>query len=191
MEFDFYSWIVIPLLIFIARIMDVTLGTLRFIFISKGYRKLAPLLGFFEVLIWLLAIREVMVNLRNIACFLAYGGGFATGNYIGMWVEEKLSIGMVLVRVVLRKDTPKLIEFMKKNNYGFTLVEGEGTQGGVKILFSILKRKNLNRMLYAISTYNPNTFYTVESIKEANSGVFPVTNRSVFSKLFRLYRKSK
>jgi len=191
MEFDFYSWIVIPLLIFIARIMDVTLGTLRFIFISKGYRKLAPLLGFFEVLIWLLAIREVMVNLRNIACFLAYGGGFAIGNYIGMWVEEKLSIGMVLVRVVLRKDTPKLIEFMKKNNYGFTLVEGEGTQGGVRILFSILKRKNLNLVLYAISTYSPNTFYTVESIKEANSGVFPVTNRSVFSKLFRLYRKSK
>ena len=71
MEFDIYSWVVIPLLIFLARVTDVSLGTLRFIFIARGYRKLAPLLGLAEVLIWVLAVREVLMNLRNIACLLA------------------------------------------------------------------------------------------------------------------------
>ena len=143
MEFDFFSWVVVPVLIFLARICDVSLGTLRFIFIAKGMRKLAPLLGFVEVLIWVLAVREVMINLRNIACFLAYGGGFAMGNYVGMWLEEKLSIGMALVRVVFKTDPTPLTEFMKTNELGYTIVEGEGTREKVKILFSVIKRKDL------------------------------------------------
>ena len=77
MAFDVYTWVFLPFLIFFARIADVSLGTLRFIFISKGYKKLAPLLGFVEVTIWVLAMREVLMNLRNIICLLAYGSGFA------------------------------------------------------------------------------------------------------------------
>jgi uncharacterized protein YebE (UPF0316 family) len=191
MGFDFYFWVVIPVFIFLARVCDVSLGTLRFIFIAKGYRKVAPLLGFFEVLIWLLAVREVMINLRNIVCFLAYGAGFATGNYIGMWLEEKLSIGMVLVRIILRDDPAPLREFMKQNEYGYTVVEGEGTQEKVKILLSVVKRKNLARLLSAISTYYPQAFYSVENIKAVNQGTFPMQEKTVFSKLFRLHRKAK
>ena len=189
--FNFYSWVVIPLLIFFARVCDVSLGTLRFIFISKGYRKITPLLGFIEISIWLLAVREVMVNLSNIACFLAYGAGFAMGNYVGMWLEEKLSIGMVLVRVVVKTDPSLLMEFMKKNDYGSTMVDGEGTREKVKILFSVVKRKNLGHILTAISTYNPHAFFSVESIKTVSEGIFPLGEKSVFAKLFRKHRKSK
>lgn len=178
-------------MIFSARVFDVTLGTLRFIFIARGYRKLAPLLGFVEVLIWVLAVREVMVNLRNIACLLAYGLGFAMGNYVGMWLEEKLSIGMVLVRVVLKTDPTPLAEFMKQNDYGFTIVEGEGTRERVKIIFSVIKRKNLDHVLTAISSYNHHAFYTVESIKSVGEGIFPNHEKTVFSRLFRKHRKSK
>ena len=191
MGFDFFSWVVIPVLIFLARVCDVSLGTLRFIFIAKGYRKIAPLLGFVEVLIWVLAVREVLVNLRNIACFLAYGAGFATGNYIGMWLEEKLSIGMVLVRIVLKDDPAPLRAFMKQNEYGYTVVEGEGTMEKVKILLSVVKRKNLGRLLSAISTFNPQAFYSVENIKAVNQGTFPMQEKTLFSKLFRFHRKSK
>jgi uncharacterized protein YebE (UPF0316 family) len=191
MGFDFVSWVVIPLLIFLARVGDVSLGTLRFIFIAKGYRKVAPLLGFIEVLIWVLAVREVMINLRNIACFLAYGAGFATGNYVGMWLEEKLSIGMVLVRIILKDDPIPLRDFMKKNEFGYTVVEGEGTMNKVKILLSVVKRKDLPRLLTAISAYYPQAFYSVENIKSVNQGTFPMQERSVFSKLFRFHRKSK
>ena len=191
MGFDIYSWVVIPLLIFLARIIDVSLGTLRFIFIARGYRKLAPLLGFVEVLIWVLTVREVLMNLRNIACLLAYGAGFAMGNYIGMWLEEKLSIGIVLVRTVLNTDTSQLMEFMRTNNYGYTLVNGKGSRGMVKILFAIVHRKNLEHVLNAISTYNPHAFYSVENIRSAKKGVFPMAEKSVFSSLFRKHRKSK
>ena len=191
MGFDFFSWVVVPLLIFLARVCDVALGTLRFIFIAKGMRKLAPILGFVEVLIWVLAVREVMINLRNIACFLAYGFGFAMGNYVGMWIEEKLSIGMVLVRVVFKTDPTPLTEFMKNNELGYTIVEGEGTREKVKILFSVVKRKNLDGILSAIAAFNNNAFYTVENIRAASEGIFPLSEKSVFSKLFRKHRKSK
>ncbi len=191
MSFDAYSWIVVPLLILGARIADVTLGTMRFIFISRGYRWLAPIVGFFEVTIWLIAIREVLVNLRNVACVLAYGLGFATGNFIGLWLEEKLSIGMVLLRVVLRHEQNGLIEFLKKNEYGYTLVEGEGSRERVKILFTIIKRKNLEEVLKAVSTFAPNAFYSIETIKSAREGIYPLNDRPIFSRLFHKVRKSK
>lgn len=191
MGFDAYSWIVIPLLILGARIADVTLGTMRFIFVSRGYRWLAPIVGFFEVTIWLIAIREVLVNLRNVACILAYGLGFATGNFIGLWLEEKLSIGMVLLRVVLRYEQNGFIEFLKKNEYGYTMVEGEGSRERVKILFTIIKRKNLEEVLKAVSTFAPNAFYTVETIKSAREGIYPLNDRPIFSRLFNKIRKSK
>lgn len=191
MPFDYFSWVIVPFLIFAARVADVSLGTLRFIFLGRGYKKLAPLLGFVEVLIWVIAVREVMINLRNIACFLAYGVGFATGNYVGMWIEEKLSIGMVMLRVVLRNHHDELTQFMKENDYGYTLVDGEGTRGKVKILFSILQRKNLNHVLTALAQNNPNSFYSIEGIKSAGEGIFPSKENSVFSKLFRIHRKSK
>lgn len=191
MGFDAYGWIVIPLLIFCARIADVTLGTLRYIFISRGYRWLAPTLGFFEVTIWVLAIREVLVNLRNVACILAYGLGFASGNFIGLWIEEKLSIGMVLVRIWLKQDQKKLLAFLKKNNYGYTIVEGEGAREKVKILFTILKRKNLEHVLTAVSQYMPNVFYTIESINRVKEGIYPYNAQPIVAKLFRKNRKSK
>jgi len=191
MGFDVYAWIVIPMLIFSARVADVTLGTLRFIFISRGYRWLAPTVGFFEVTIWLVAIREVLVNLRNFVCVLAYGLGFAAGNFIGLWLEEKLSIGMVLVRLVLRHENNGLADFLRENNYGYTIMEGEGTREKVKILFTIIKRKNLEHVLTAVSELAPNAFYTIESIRSAREGVYPLQEQSVFGKLFRKFRKSK
>jgi len=191
MGFDIYSWIIVPLLIFSARVADVTLGTLRFIFISRGYRWLAPVVGFFEVTIWLVAIREVLVNLRNIACVLAYGLGFAGGNFIGLWLEEKLSIGMVLIRLVLRHENNGLADFLRENNYGYTIMEGEGTREKVKILFTIIKRKNLEHVLTAVATHAPNAFYTIESIRTARQGIYPLDGHSAFSKLFHKHRKSK
>ncbi len=191
MGFDVYSWVLIPLLIFGARVADVTLGTLRFIFIARGYRWLAPVVGFFEVTIWLVAIREVLVNLRNFVCILAYGLGFATGNLMGMWLEEKLSIGMVLVRLVLRNENNGLADFLREHNYGFTIMEGEGTREKVKILFTIIKRKNLEEVLTAVSEHAPNAFYTVESIRAARQGIYPLEAHTAFARLFHKHRKSK
>ncbi len=110
---EIFAWVILPLLIFFARICDVSLGTIRVIFISKGFKYIAPVIGFFEVIIWLLAIGQVMNNLTNVASYIAYGGGFACGTLIGMIVEEKLSIGTVTVRVITRKDATDLVAYLR------------------------------------------------------------------------------
>lgn len=92
MNFDYFNWIILPLLIFVSRLADVSLATLRHIFVSKGYKTLVPILGFFEVLIWLIAIRQIFNNVDNIACYLAWAGGFSAGTYLGMYLEEKIAI---------------------------------------------------------------------------------------------------
>ena len=101
--FDLYTYLLLPLLIFCARIIDVSIGTLRIIFVSKGKRNIAPLLGFFEVLVWILAISEIMQNLNNWVCYVAYAAGFAAGNYVGMIIEEKLAIGILIIRIIIIK----------------------------------------------------------------------------------------
>ena len=103
-DYPVFNWVILPALIFVSRIFDVSFGTLRIIFVSRGKRSIAPFLGFFEVLIWLLAISQIMQNLNNFACYIAYAGGFAMGNYIGMRIEEKLAMGTMIIRVFLVGD---------------------------------------------------------------------------------------
>lgn len=171
-ESDIFTWVVLPLLIFLARISDQTIGTLRLIFISKGQKVLAPLLGFFEVIIWLIAVGQIMKHLDNILCYIAYGGGFAMGNYIGMVVEEKLSLGNLLVRIIPKKDTSDLIAYLRENSFGVTSVSAVGSKGNVDIVFTIIKRKELEDVVAIINRFNPNAFYTIEEVKAINEGIF-------------------
>lgn len=171
-HFDYYSWVVLPLMIFLSRIGDVSLGTLRHVFISKGYRRLVPLLGFFEVLIWIIVVAQVMKNLNNVACYLAFAGGFAMGTYVGLLIEERLALGLQVIRIITHQNCEELILALKNENYGITVVDGHGAMGPVKMLFTIIKRKNVQSVVSIIHQHNPTAFYSVEDIKEANQGVF-------------------
>ncbi len=174
-ESFWWTWVILPVLIFLSRIMDQSIGTLRVIFVSKGLKNVAPFLGFFEVIIWLLAVAQVMKHLNNPMSYIAYGAGFAMGNYIGILIEEKLSLGTVLVRVVPKKDTSELIEHLRDLKFGVTVVNAEGAMGTkVKIVFTIIKRKNVPRVIEAINHYNPNAFYTIEEIKAVKEGYFGI-----------------
>ncbi len=174
---DFFTWVGLPFLIFLARVSDQSIGTLRLIFISKGYRKLAPLIGFFESLIWLLAIREILSHMDNVMCFVAYAGGFATGNYVGMLLEEKISIGTVIVRIIPRRDSNELLNYLSENNYGFTVVDAQGSKGDVKIIFCVIKRKDITHFVSLVKLYNPNAFYSIEDVKTVNEGIFRKGNK--------------
>jgi uncharacterized protein YebE (UPF0316 family) len=188
---DFFTWVGLPFLIFLARITDQSIGTIRLIFLSKGFRRLAPFIGFFESLIWLLAIREILNHLDNYMCFIAYAGGFATGNYIGMLLEEKISIGTVIVRVIPRRETSQLLNYLTENNYGFTVVDAQGSKGDVKIIFCVIKRKDLEHFISLIKTYNPNAFYSIEDVRTVNEGIFRKGNRRGQYNLKMDARKSK
>ena len=155
---EFFSLVVLPLFIFFARIVDVSLGTMRIIYISKGMRLLAPILGFFEVLIWITAISQIMQNATNVLYYFAYASGFAAGNYVGMYIEQKLAVGIVAVRIVTKRDATPLTEYLKSERYGFTVASAKGKSGRVRILYSIIKRSDLPRLAEIIRKFNPRAF---------------------------------
>ena len=190
-NFDVYSYVVIPLLIVIARICDVSIGTIRVIFISKGYRKLAACLGFLEILLWLFVGRQVLVKSTTVIHFLAYAVGFGIGNYVGLVIEDKMSIGIVMLRIILRKHSKKLLQFLQDHEIGYTIVDGEGAQGNVKILFSVLQRQNLPEVIEAIHTCNPKAFYSIEDVRTSNAGIFPSKSKKRTFHLFQNSRKAK
>jgi uncharacterized protein YebE (UPF0316 family) len=188
---DIFAWVILPVLIVFARICDVSLDTLRMIFISKGFKSLAPLLGFFEVIIWLLAIGQIMQHLDNIVCYIAYGLGFALGNYLGMYLDEKLLIGNVIIRVIAGSDSTALISELKSQNFGLTVVDAEGAQQKVKLIFSVIKRENIQHFVSVINLYNPHSFYTIEDVKSVNEGVFKRPRKRIINSLGFMGNKGK
>ncbi len=177
-----WAWVVLPLLIFFSRILDQSIGTLRLIFVSKGFRHIGPILGFFEVIIWLLAITQVLKHLYNPMCYIAYGAGFAMGNYVGIRLEEKISIGNVLIRIIPKKDTTNLIAHLCDEGFGVTAADAEGVRGPVKIVFTIIKRKDAPKVIDIINSHNPQAFYTIEEIKAVREGYFGLHQKQPFFK---------
>ncbi|MDQ2086405.1 DUF2179 domain-containing protein [Herbivorax sp. ANBcel31] len=197
---DVYAWVVLPLLIFVSRILDVSIGTIRIIFVSRGKSLLAPLLGFFEVLIWIVVIGELMQNLDSVFSYVAYAGGFAMGTYIGMLIEEKLAIGMLLVRIIVMKDECHMKSRLCEAGFGVTVVDAQGKTGEVKIIYSIIKRKELEDVVDIIEKCNSKAFYSIEDARKVNQGVFrsggamsySKRNKFGISKFYRRFgRKSK
>jgi uncharacterized protein YebE (UPF0316 family) len=180
MQSDFYFWVALPLLIALARIMDVTINTIRMIFVSRGYKTLAPILGFFEVVIWLVAIGQIMKNLDNFMSYIGYGAGFAAGNYIGIILVEKMTLGTVIIRVIARGETEELIKRLRDANFGVTIVQAEGKDGPVQILFSTMKKKDLSEALTLIKEFNPHAFYTIEEVQRVNEGHFKSARNKSF-----------
>ena len=173
-----FNLVILPLLIFLARVCDVTIGTVRIMLISRGRRWIVPLLGFIEMMIWLMAVRQIMQNLANIASYFAFAGGFAMGNYVGMYIEEKLAFGLQVIRVITRQDAADLIKVLKEKRFGVTVVDAQGTMGKVNIIFMIINRSDLKKVVDLIKKFNPKAFYSIEDVKSVSEGVFPEGNGS-------------
>ena len=185
-----FTYFVLPLLIFLARITDQTIGTLRLIYASKGYRYIAPVVGFFESFIWLTAISQIMKHLDNIYCYFAFAGGFAMGNFLGIYIEQKISIGVVMVRLFFQNYSQQVGEKIRSAGFGFTLFDGEGKDGAVKLLFSTINRRDLKKFISIVQETHPNAFYTVEDVRQVKGNVFEKTKRSsIYSRLNPLNKK--
>ena len=144
---EIFSLILLPALIFCSRVVDVTLGTLRIVFISQGRKKLAPIVGFFEILVWLVAMGQIFSNLTNFIYYIAYAGGFAMGNYVGLIVEGKISLGLLSLQLIIRDNPEKLVNILKEQGYSITTLTAEGPNGLVKMVLLVIKRKNLRNIL--------------------------------------------
>jgi uncharacterized protein YebE (UPF0316 family) len=172
-EADFFSWVVLPILIFFARVADVTLGTIRIIFVSRGKRHLAPFLGFFEVLIWVIAIGQLVQHLHSVTSFLGYAAGFATGNFVGMLIEDRLAIGTLIVRTILDIGGDEVMKRLHAAGYGVTGVDGQGATGQVKLVYTVVKRKHVNDVIQIIHSVHPKAFVSIEDVRSTEEGIFP------------------
>lgn len=189
-----FIYVLLPILIFLARICDVSIGTLRIIFVSKGKKNIAPILGFFEVLIWITAISKIMENLDHYINFIAYAAGFATGNFVGMIIEEKLAMGILMIRVFANEKGKELVQHLNAGGYGTTVVQAHGARENIDLIYSIVKRNELSHVLEIINDLNPRAFYTIEDVKSVNEGIFTSNkpnNIFPFSYVLRNWRKGK
>lgn len=189
-SFDYFNWVVFPILIFLARICDVSLAMLRTVLASKGYKQIVPFIGFFEVLIWLAAISQIMNNLNNWVCYIAWAGGYATGSYIGLYIEEKIALGIQVIRIITNQASEELIQELKNKNYGLTILDAEGARGPVKMIFTVVSRKSVKDVIAIINQHTPQSFYSVEDVRSASQLNYMNTKKSIFSDVFGT-RKAK
>lgn len=176
---NIYAYVILPLLIFIARVFEVSINTLRIIYMLGSRRNTATALGFFEALIWLLAIRQIFQHLDNWGSYVAYPGGFAAGIFVGMIIEERIAYGKVIVRIITRKEIAALIQYLYNQNFRFTVVNAEGPGGRENLVFSVLPRERLDDLLAELKQIIPSAFYTIESVKAAGENGI-VTDHSRF-----------
>ncbi len=161
------------LLIFFSRICDVTLSTLRTILVVQGRKIPAAALGFFEVVIYIIILNTLMESMDNIFNIIAYGLGFAAGNFVGISIEDRLALGYISVQIIIPQSSEQeLTEALRKRGYGVTVLEGHGYESKNAVLIAVIGRKEYNKLRYVTKKIVPNSFITVNSIKQWTGGFF-------------------
>lgn len=176
------NYIILPFLIFFARIGDVSISTIRIIFVMNGNRLIAPILGFFEALIWLLAIGQIFNNIDNVWSYIAYASGFAMGTFVGITLEAKLAYGKVVLRLFAPNEVNELLLFLEEHDYRYSLLDAEGRKGKVNILFMVVNRDSLKHLISGIDQHHPKAFFTIEGVKQVSDEIHAKneTGRSLF-----------
>ncbi len=182
---DVYPYL-LPVIIFFGRIVDVTLGTLRIIFVSKGEKLKAPVIGFFEILIWVVVISQVLSRADSMIAYLSYAAGYAAGNYVGILIEKRIAFGIILCRVYTNKSGFKLVKLLSLKGFGATITHGTGSVNEVDIVETIFDRKQLKNVSSIILSFDKDAFYVIEDVRTRSRGVFPKS-----SNLLRRWRPGK
>ncbi|MCG8540799.1 MAG: DUF2179 domain-containing protein [Clostridia bacterium] len=166
------------LFIFIARVIDVSLFTIRMLFIVRGKRMQAAIIGFFEVIIYIVALGTVVSGLSDYRNLIVYALGYACGNYVGSFIEEKLAIGKITAQIVCKHGNGhRLAEKLRDNGFGVTLVEGEGRDGKRHVLNVMLNRKDTNDLYKILDPLEQKPFVTVFDIRSIKGGYFTKMRR--------------
>lgn len=163
-----------PLVVFLLRVTDVSMATLRMLLTMRNRRFLAPLIGFFEVLIWVVAIGIVVQHLRSPLHVVGYAGGFATGSFVGLLLEERLALGLATIRTVVRSRGAELSAELREAGFGVTEMPGQGREGPVEVLYSVLPRRQVPPALELIDRAAPESFVVVDEPRRVRNGwLFP------------------
>lgn len=150
------------ILIMLMRMVDVTLGTFRMIMVVQSKKYIAGIIGFFEVLIWIFAMRYIFNHLDNTINLFGYATGFALGNVLGITLEEKVALGYVQVNIISRHLTDKIANALRMSKFGVTILPAEGGSGGMSVIIIIIRRRDLNSVKKIIESIDPDCFITVQ-----------------------------
>ncbi|WP_243544020.1 DUF2179 domain-containing protein [Pseudodesulfovibrio tunisiensis] len=168
---DVYPWL-LPGVIFLGRIADVSLGTLRIIFVSKGEKNIAPLIGFVEIFIWVVIIAQVFSRANDMFSYLSYAAGYAVGTYIGLHLEAKIGFGFIKYRVFTIKNGLALIAALNKHGFGSTLVHGKGSTVEIDIVEAVVRRKDMKPVEDIVMDFDSKAFCVVEDVRAKQLGIF-------------------
>lgn len=164
--------------IFFARVIDVSMATVRMLMVVQGRKLHAASIGFFEIILYVTALNKVVNGLDNPLNLLAYAFGFACGNYVGITIENYIALGKLSAQIVLKDDdNEELIDFLRDNKFGVTVVEGCGKEGSREILNIALNRVDLNKLKDLVYASNPDAFITTSNINPVSGGYFSPKKR--------------
>jgi uncharacterized protein YebE (UPF0316 family) len=166
LSYDMIGVLIVPFFIFTARVIDVSMGTARIIFVSKGMKYLASSIGFFEMLIWLFAISHILLNVTNVLNYIAYAAGFAVGTFVGMLIEEMLAMGYLSVIITTHKDPAEMVGKLDLAGYKITVIDTQGGTKDRKMIFVIIKRDKLRNVISTIKEVDSNVFYAIENVRD-------------------------
>jgi uncharacterized protein YebE (UPF0316 family) len=159
-----------PLVVFMLRATDVTMATVRMLLIMRNRRLLAPAIGFFEILIWVTAIGIVVQHLSSPLHIVGYAAGFATGNFLGLLLEERLALGLATIRTVVRSGGAELATTLRDEGFGVTEMIGRGREGSVEVLYSVIPRRSVDRCITLIDQGAPDSFVVVDEPRRVRRG---------------------
>lgn len=158
------------LLVFVLRVVGVTLATVRVLIMTRGKKLLAASIGFFEVMVYALAIGYVVNNLSNVWNLLGYSLGFAVGTLVGMWLEERMALGYASVRIVSKYRGHALANAIRDAGYGATVEWGEGRNGAVGLVVATVRRREVESVCALADQVDPSAFVTVEETRTIRRG---------------------
>lgn len=159
-------------MIFLLRVCDMSLDTLRVLVVMRGRKPVAWILGFFQAGIFVLAITSVLKDLNNLLNVVGYAAGFATGNVVGMWIEERLAIGHTQLSIVSSALGVAIAEALRKSGYAVTEIPARGRDGMVSLLSVSVLRKNVIKVHSLIKEVDPSAFVTSEDVRPVRRGLW-------------------
>jgi uncharacterized protein YebE (UPF0316 family) len=157
-------------LIFMLRVSDMTLDTVRVLMVMRGRKPIAWVLGFFQATIFIVAISSVLSNLSNFLNVIGYAAGFATGNVVGMLIEERLAIGHINLSIVSPNLGSAIANRLRDEGYAITEIPARGKDGMVTLLNSSVLRKNVNNVRKIVNDIDPGAFITAEDVRPVRRG---------------------
>lgn len=180
-----------PLVIFCLRIVDVSMSTIRILLAVRGYKTIVPILGFFEVLVWMVAVGNAIRFLDSGWHLLGYAGGFATGSVVGMLIEERLAIGFATIRIVSTHAGVEMADALRNIGFGVTEFGGQGRDGRVEVIYTVCMRRDIERVVDVVEQWDRQAFITVEEPRDIRWGWMQSSPRNRMPPNIRMHQSMK